>query len=76
MSVIGAVQLAVPACMPCCNAIHKLKLNRYTRDALNKPVWRELTCLARTSCLLAKYTFYVLLWQQAHSCPMQQLFCD
>ena len=21
--------------------IHKLKLNRYTRDALNKPVWRE-----------------------------------
>ena len=28
--------------------IHKLKLNRYTRDALNKPVWRELTCVART----------------------------
>ena len=27
---------------------HKLKLNRYTRDALNKPVWRELTCVART----------------------------
>jgi len=28
--------------------IHKLKLNRYTRDALNKPVSRELTCIART----------------------------
>ncbi len=28
--------------------IHKLKLNRHTRDALNKPVWRELTCVART----------------------------
>ena len=28
--------------------IHKLKLNRYTPDALNKPVWRELTCVART----------------------------
>ena len=28
--------------------IHKLKLNRYTRDALKKPVWRELTCVART----------------------------
>ena len=25
-----------------------LNLNRYTRDALNKPVWRELTCVART----------------------------
>ena len=25
--------------------IHKLKLNRCTRDALNKPVWRELTCM-------------------------------
>ena len=25
--------------------IHKLKLNR---DAVNKPVWRELTCVART----------------------------
>ena len=37
--------------------IHKLKLNRYTRDALNKPVWRELTFVARTWCLLAKYTF-------------------
>ena len=24
---------------------HKLKLNRCTRDALNKPVWRELTCM-------------------------------
>ncbi len=22
--------------------IHKLRLNRYTRDALNKPVWRKL----------------------------------
>ncbi len=29
-------------------AIHKLKLNRYTRDALNKPVWKELTYIART----------------------------
>ena len=28
--------------------IHKLKLNRYTHDALNRPVWRELTCVART----------------------------
>jgi len=28
--------------------IHKLKLKRYTRDALNKPAWRELTCVART----------------------------
>ena len=28
--------------------IHKLKLNRYTRNALNKPVWRGLTCVART----------------------------
>ncbi len=28
--------------------IHKLKSNRYTHDALNKPVWRELTCFART----------------------------
>jgi hypothetical protein len=28
--------------------IHKLKLNRCTRDALNKPVQRELTCVART----------------------------
>ena len=35
--------------------IHKLKLNCYTRDAVNKPVWRDLTCVARTSCLLAKY---------------------
>ena len=26
----------------------KLKLNRYIRDAQNKPVWRELTCFART----------------------------
>ena len=25
--------------------IHKLKLNRCTHDALNKPVWRELTCM-------------------------------
>ncbi len=24
------------------------KLNRYTCDALNKPVWRELICVART----------------------------
>ena len=24
------------------------KLSRYTRDALNKPVWRELTCVACT----------------------------
>jgi len=29
-------------------AIHKLKLNCYTCDALNKPVWRELTCVACT----------------------------
>ena len=28
--------------------VHKLKLNHYTRDAQNKPVWRELTCVART----------------------------
>jgi len=28
--------------------VHKLKLNRYTRDSLNKTVWRELTCVART----------------------------
>ncbi len=28
--------------------IHKLQLNRYTRDALNKPVWRELTRVAHT----------------------------
>jgi len=28
--------------------IHKLQLNCYTRDALNKPVWRGLTCVART----------------------------
>ena len=28
--------------------IHKSKLNRYTRDALNNPVWRELTYVART----------------------------
>ena len=28
--------------------IHKLKLNRYTCDALNKAVWRELTCVACT----------------------------
>ncbi len=28
--------------------VHKLKLTRYTRDALNQPVWRELTCVART----------------------------
>ncbi len=28
--------------------IHKLKLNRYTLDALNKPVLKELTCLALT----------------------------
>ena len=28
--------------------VHKLKLNRYVRDAQNKPVWRELTCVART----------------------------
>ncbi len=28
--------------------IHMLKLNRYTRDALKKPVWRELTCVAHT----------------------------
>ncbi len=41
--------------------IHKLKFNRYTRHALNKPVWRELTCVARTWCLLAKYTLYLLL---------------
>ncbi len=26
----------------------KLKLDRYTRDAVNKPAWRELTCIART----------------------------
>ena len=35
--------------------IHKSKLYRYTRDALNKPVWRELTYVACT--MLAKYTF-------------------
>ena len=28
--------------------IHKVKLHRYTRDAVNKPVWRKLTCVART----------------------------
>jgi len=28
--------------------IHKSKLNRYIRDALNKPVWRELTYVARS----------------------------
>ena len=28
--------------------IHESKLNRYTCNALNKPVWRELTCVART----------------------------
>ena len=37
--------------------------NVYLRssDALNKPVWRELTCVARTWCLLAKCTFQELL---------------
>ena len=25
--------------------IHKLKLSCYTLDALNKPVWREVTCV-------------------------------
>ena len=28
--------------------VHKLKPNHYIRDAQNKPVWRELTCVART----------------------------
>jgi len=28
--------------------IHNLQLTLYTHDALNKPVWRELTCVART----------------------------
>ena len=28
--------------------IHNGGLNRYTRDPLNKPVWRELTCVAHT----------------------------
>ena len=28
--------------------VHNLKLNHYIRDAQNKPVWRELTCVART----------------------------
>ena len=28
--------------------VHKLKLNHYIRDAQNKPVWRELTCVACT----------------------------
>lgn len=31
------------------------------RDAVNKPVWRELTSVACTSCLLAKGTFILLL---------------
>ncbi len=26
----------------------KPKLNRYTRDTLNKPVWKELTCAIRS----------------------------
>ena len=28
--------------------IHKLKLDRYTRDILNKAVWREMPCVAPT----------------------------
>ena len=28
--------------------VQKLKLNHHRRDAQNKPVWRELTCVAHT----------------------------
>jgi len=28
--------------------VHKLKLNHYVCDPVTKPVWRELTCVART----------------------------
>ena len=28
--------------------VQKLKLNHHSRDAQNRPVWRELTCVART----------------------------
>ncbi len=38
--------------------IHKLKLHRYTCDALNKPVWRELTCIAPDACWLSIRVYY------------------
>ena len=45
--------------------IHNLKLNRYTRNALNKPVWRELTCFARTripdACWLSTRFFVIVI---------------
>ena len=28
--------------------VHQLKLNQYVHDAQNKPVWRELTYVARS----------------------------
>ncbi len=31
--------------------------NNYISDAHNKPVWRKLTCIAHTWCLLAKAAF-------------------
>ena len=35
--------------LPCLKShVHKMKLNHYIRDAQNKPVWRQLSCVART----------------------------
>ena len=33
----------------------------YTCDAQNKPVWRELTCVAQTCCLLALISIVIII---------------
>ena len=41
--------------------IHKLKLNCYTCDALNKPVWRELTCVPDACWLSTRFIIIVII---------------
>jgi len=69
MLLLPACRLQMP-CLECCikpmgvivsyrilSGIQILKLNCYTHDAPNRPVLRELTCVARICCLLAEPAF-------------------
>ncbi len=47
-TILGNITIGKSGTMFVLFDIHKVKLNRYTRDVLNKPIWRELTCVACT----------------------------